>query len=499
MSSQEFSKWRILLWPIRREELGRVVPMGLMMFFFLFNYTIMRDTKDTLVLTAAGAEAIPFIKFYGTLPISILFVLTYAKMSNLLKPKTLYIATVLPFLIFFVGFGFVLYPLREFFQPTKSAALLQSWGQLHLPDSMQETFTAICAIYKHWMYSLFYVFAELWGSMGVSLLFWQFANQITSTDEARRFYPRFTQIGNLSLIASGYAIIYFSNMRFRLPPEVDAWGVTLKWLMGLIGVSCVLLLILYQWLYRKTEGSAKSETKKERPKLSLKESFRILSRSPYLGLITILIVAYGLSINLIEIVYKSHLKMQFPEEGALSAFVGKLSMSIGLVTLILVTCSSFILSRISWRAAALTTPLVILATGGAFFFVVMHPEWSSSVFHAAPLWVAVLIGTGQNALAKGMKYTLFDPSKEMAYIPLDPDSKVKGKAAIEVVGGRLGKSLGGLTLQFVLLFGSVVQNLPILFSLILLVGTIWVVAIFALNKRYKAAVEKKRATAAALG
>lgn len=39
----------------------------------------------------------------------------------------------------------------------------------------------------------------MYGSMVISLLFWQFANSIVSVSEAKRFYSMFGLIGNVSL------------------------------------------------------------------------------------------------------------------------------------------------------------------------------------------------------------------------------------------------------------------------------------------------------------
>ena len=48
----------------------QVVPLGFMFFCILFNYTILRDTKDVLVVTApgSGAEIIPFLKTWCAPP-----------------------------------------------------------------------------------------------------------------------------------------------------------------------------------------------------------------------------------------------------------------------------------------------------------------------------------------------------------------------------------------------------------------------------------------------
>jgi len=60
----EFGKWRSIFWPIHTFELKKLLPMLFLFFLILFNYTVLRDTKDTLIVTAAGsgAEAIPFLK-----------------------------------------------------------------------------------------------------------------------------------------------------------------------------------------------------------------------------------------------------------------------------------------------------------------------------------------------------------------------------------------------------------------------------------------------------
>lgn len=55
--------------------------------------------------------------------------------------------------------------------------------------------------------------AELWGSVVVSVLFWGFANQITTVEEASQFYPLFGLGANVALIFSGQAVKYFSQVR----------------------------------------------------------------------------------------------------------------------------------------------------------------------------------------------------------------------------------------------------------------------------------------------
>ena len=99
--------------------------------------------------------------------------------------------------------------------------------------------------------------------------------------------------------------------------------------------------------------------------------------------------------------------------------------------------------------------------------------------------LAVLVGAAQNILSKGAKYSLFDPCKEMAYIPLDQESKTKGKAAIDVIGNPLGKS-GGSFLQQILIgiTGSLEASTPYLGGILGAIILVWMKAAASLNKQF---------------
>merc|ERR1712008_323462 len=97
---------------------------------------------------------------------------------------------------------------------------------------------------------------------------------------------------------------------------------------------------------------------------------------------------------------------------------------------------------LGWRVGALATPLVMACLAFPFFSGILVGLDSPQ-----RLRIAVTFGMIQTLLSKTTKYALFDPTTQMAYIPLDDESKVKGKAAIEVIGSRIGKSGGSLIQQ----------------------------------------------------
>ena len=65
-------------------ERKKLIPLALMFFCILFNYTILRDTKDVLMVTApkSGAEVIPFIKTYVNLPTAIVSIIYFKRETS---------------------------------------------------------------------------------------------------------------------------------------------------------------------------------------------------------------------------------------------------------------------------------------------------------------------------------------------------------------------------------------------------------------------------------
>ncbi|MES2272715.1 MAG: Npt1/Npt2 family nucleotide transporter [Chlamydiota bacterium] len=482
-------RWRERLWPIHAYELKKVLPLLFMKFFISFTYGVLTTMKDAFVVTAegSGAEVIPILKGWVVLPMALGATLLYSKLANVFRRSILFYGIISFFLGFIFLYGFVLYPNLDLLSPHESA----NW----LLDKVGQQNSHWVAIYRNWVQSLFFVTAELWGSVVIFLLFWGFVNHICNFNEAKRSYNLFIVGGDLAQMFTGPLVCYFTGKYLG-----SEFGLALKSLVCCILFFGAMIMALHWILTRRVLKDKRLyqpeqvQSMEQKTKLSLLNSLKFIAKSPYLRAIAVMVVAYGFTMSLTEVTWKANLKLAYPETGAYQAFMATVSSSVGVCSFIITLFFSGVIIRyLGWHFCAQLPPIVIGVTSLIFLTLFLNPEWIAPLtgsFGTTPLMLIVVFGAFQNVASKVMKYAFFDSTKEMSYIPLDQESKVKGKAAIDVVGSRLGKS-GAAWVQILLIqlagTGSVLSITHFLLPLIACTIVFWILSVRSLNKEFSAA------------
>ena len=467
--------------------------MFFMFFLISFNYNILRAYKDPMVITASnsGAETIPFIKFWLVLPSALLFTLLFTRLSNRFSREKVFYIVMSIFLAFFFLFTFVLYPAHDYLHPNDLADRLQEL----LPNG----FKGFIAIFRNWTFSLFYVMAELWSTTIFTILFWGFANEVISVHEAKRFYGLLIFGGNIAGMFAGYAAIQFSSHLYLpwFPYGKTAWDQSIFFVTSILMIAGAITIAIFRWLnVHVILPSEQNTPPKEKFRMSIRKNFAYLARSKYLLCIALIVFAYNVAINLVEVVWKDQMKVLYPNPNDYSVYMGEVMF----ISAVIASFSGFLtttkaIQRYSWTACALIPPIIMATSGMVFFHFLFFPNqglsWFASFLNLSPLILCVGIGSVQNILSRASKYTFFDATKEIAFIPLNNESKLKGKAAIDGVGSRLGKSGGSVIHQgLILMLSSVAASVPYIAGIFLIIICIWTLTILVLGKKFDQAVSE---------
>jgi len=483
------NRMRKYIWPIYGKEHKKFIPMMLAFFIISFNYTILRAAKDTLIVTtpSSGAEAIPFIKVWVMLPTAFLITYIFTRLSNKYKSEYVFYFMLSMFLAFFAIFTLVLYPARDVLHPN---AFIDKIA-LYLPCG----FKGFLSIFRNWTLTSFYVMSELWGTAILTVLFWGFANEVTPVHEAKRFYSLFGVGANISGSLGGYVASLYAQHSFTsaIPYGKTAWEQSLLFMNLTVIIGGVLIIFIYRYIHKKILIKDIFFTKIKKiatPKMSLRKNFSYLAKSKYLIYMALIVLTYNITINLTEIIWKNQVKLLYPNPSDYTNYMGHVMMVIGIIaTIIALFVSGNLLRKFNWVVTALLTPLIVLITGILFFlsFALHLPNLSAvaGFFNSTPLILIAFFGSMQNCMARASKYTLFDASKEIAYIPLSAESKTKGKAAIDGVGSRIGKSGGSIIYQGLLFsVATLSAATPYVAVIFLIIIAIWLFSVFALGKQF---------------
>jgi AAA family ATP:ADP antiporter len=435
---------------------------------------------------------------YVVFPASIAFLLAFTAVSSRCSRGRTFNIVVGAFLSFFVLFGVVLFPLRDTLHPHAFADTLAA----ALPAGLAGGVACI----RHWTYTLFYVAAELWGDVVLSLLFWGLANDTTRLHEAPILYPLFGIGANVAQTAAGLCLKALgAATALAAAGDADAaWALQLRALCAVTVGACVAIMGLHAWILRRaqaggtargaaasgaTGGSAAAAAAppldasapagQRRSAPSLRESLATVGASPQVRSLAACALASGVAQCLMEFAWKGHLRALHPTPTGYAAYMGDVATATGALTACMMLVSPVLFSHLGWRGAAGVLPRILLWGGAAFFGGAIWRAHAPAALGDTLLPFVVFAGAILFVFSRAAKYALFKPAEEMVYIRLSDDARTRGKAAVDVVANQAGKSGGSLFNQGLLLMcaGSLPAVLPLMLVAFLACVTRWMGAV----------------------
>ncbi len=482
------------LWPVSKEEQKRIIPLACILLSIATVYNLLRPLKVTLVVSAAnsGAEIIPFLKIWGILPGTFLLTFIFTKFSDFMNREKVFYSMVLIFISFYIIFLTILFPHREFFELNSIANFLE--GILPLGAR------SFVAMIRHWHLSLFYLFAELWGNIVFNMLIWGFINETTQVSQAKRFYGILILAANSGAILGGGVGFFFSKRVFDSSFFFgdDAWEQSVFIIVCLAIVLGFVILGLFYHLNRqgpyaiqkKIKVVQDSHEEEHGRHFSMKEGFALVKSSKHVRYLSMMVIGYNITFNLIDVLWTNQLRVFFENNrGDLNAFSSLTTLLTGFISVIISLFFTGVSIRMGWRFAALVTP-VIMFIGGLFFFPSilfqggLVPDFVRQFIPPqSAVMFSVYIGAVLLALTRAFKYTLFDATKEMAFIPLPKKDQRRSKAVIDGIGSRVGKSGGSIAFQtLMVIFASIPAIIPFVGALSFTIFGLWITSIINLNK-----------------
>ncbi|CRX38874.1 Npt1/Npt2 family nucleotide transporter [Estrella lausannensis] len=436
--------------------------------FLNVAFAMLRSLRNTLAVVDLGSSAavIPYFELFGALPGSILITWMLSGLIDRCSIQRVYYGAMIAFAAFFLSFTFLLYPLLPALKAGGEGASFLLQG-----ISMG-----------------FYVVCELWKPVLLSILFFGFVMRRISPEEAKKTYPLLMLGASLGSALAGPIVTVCTSGSFgdALSYMGKGWSGSLTLMIMIIVLLGLLSACCFFYLDRLMNPLSAREIPESQCRFLEKVSYCFQSRE--LRLMGWIVIADYIAYSLAEVLFLEVLKQKYPDPKDYCHYLGILSTLSGALTI----ASAFLLAptllqRKGWTAAALATPVILLLTEGAFFVFLRGRFFTEQwIGWSADEWIQclVVLGSLQYCLCRAAKYTLFDSSKELAYVLLPAREKREGKLVIDGMCARVGRgSASFLSIGLIALSGSVLGSaLP---AGILAIGVTcsWITSVLRLGDR----------------
>ncbi|CAG9461548.1 unnamed protein product [Pedinophyceae sp. YPF-701] len=384
----------------------------------IFIYTILAVVKDTLIVTSIGAEAMPVLGAGISPLIAFAAFWLLGQMQQLLSARAVYQAALWGMLAAYVAFLAVVYPRIDSLQ----AHGLGDWLRVLLPERLG----ALATLAEHWSVAAFYCLADIWGLIGVSILFWSTANEICTIKEAKVVYPLIGICGNIAVVAAGTLL---QAVRATLPKNAPPQDLFRTLSLAMLACGAMMSLTrIHAW-----------------------------------GIANV-VVASAFARGIFEVAWRHQLRTLYPAEGQYAGTLGWVQIANGAATITMMAIAPYIFSSMGWGVAALLPPLFVAVSLTAFFVpsvlaqnADLAPELRCSLGR-----IGVAVGAVAQVIVGSLRHALSDPAKEMVYISMSPHKRGRRKTAVDMLSTVVGKTGSSLLLAGMLFAcGSLSAAMPV--------------------------------------
>lgn len=423
--------------------LKNINPLIIICFLVSLDYYLLKSLKDAILLTApeAGVEAIPFVKTWIVFPVTLFMAGVFSWALRYYSLLRIFKFSLVGFLGIYFVFSFFIYPNHHIFELHRLADLLQSY--------LTPGWYGLVALVRYWALLVFYVAAESWGTVFYCIIFWGIVNAVATYESAKVDFPRLMLAGNLSAIgagALGWALSF------------NDWSLSVQALtLVIVGTGIAVFFLARHVEIPENIAFQCSLTS------GLREGLPLLLKSKVLWSIIFLVGGYNMMMQISEVVWKDQILSFYPHPRDYHLYMQYVTLAIGIVsTMITLFLTGPFLERWGWRQAAMFTPVVYVAT--ALLFI--------AALFSGSLPLAATLGSLHVLLGRSSKYTLFDTTKEMAYLQIPVSERLKIKSCADGIASRFGTGAASFYLQGVLLIFPTFQASLFYLALFLVVVTL---------------------------
>ncbi len=393
------------LWgDLKGKELLKFVLLAIGFFFLIGSYWPLKTLKDSIFINMVGPLYLPHAKL-ASLGLFFPLVLMYSKLVDIFsKEKMIYIL---------IGFYGLIGLLLVYFLNHPIIGLQNSTVS---PDR-----------YIGWA---FYLFVESYISLMVSL-YWSFTNDVTTPESAQKGYGLIifgTQFGGVLFTLLGNYLSYDTTQYAHQVP-----------LIALISITMFLAIAVIVFILKHFVGDehlSGYQTKKPTitdnviptkiPKVGFLDGLKVLLTTPYVFGIFILIFFQELLTTLMSFQMSLMVKATYDDPGMVNKFLFEFALAIQVIACLFgLLGTSYLQRTFGIKFCLIAFPVLI---GASLLGYIIHPSLTT-------IFYVMLV-------AKALNYALYQPAKEVLYIPTSKNIKYKAKAWIDMFGMRFAKATG---------------------------------------------------------